>query len=159
MNSLQLPDILYTLRIFFFRYDFFYSISPQYFQMKSLPQFLFMIALASCSLQAQDVVVHSHNDKPRSTTIISNHKEKAQLVKSLKDKHEQIPLHATPIGSFLNVSHKLPKNSTYQIYEDKGVELLVGRLTVNGVIPVKSLSKGTNKLHINDKPVLWFIKK
>jgi hypothetical protein len=159
MNSLQLPDILYTLRIFFFRCDFFYSISPQYFQMKSLPQFLFMIVLASCSLQAQDVVVHSHNDKPRSTTIISNHKEKAQLVKSLKDKHEQIPLHATPIGSFLNVSHKLPKNSTYQIYDDKGVEFLVGRLTVNGVIPVKSLSKGTYKLHINDKPVLWFIKK
>lgn len=149
MNSLQLPDILYTLRIFFFRCDFFYSISPQYFQMKSLPQFLFMIALASCSLQAQDVVVHSHNDKPRSTTIISNHKEKAQLVKSLRDKHEQIPLHATPIGSFLNVSHKLPKNSTYQIYDDKGVEFLVGRLTVNGVSKRKVIWHYWEKSNIN----------
>ena len=149
MNSLQLPDILYTLRIFFFRCDFFYSISPQYFQMKSLLQFLFMIALASCSLQAQDVVVHSHNDKPRLTTIISNHKEKAQLVKSLRDKHEQIPLHATPIGSFLNVSHKLPKNSIYQIYDDKGVEFLVGRLTVNGVSKRKVIWHYWEKSNIN----------
>lgn len=117
--------------------------------MKSLPQFLFMIALASCSLQAQDVVVHSHNDKPSSTTIISNHKEKAQLVKSLKDKHEQIPLHATPIGSFLNVSHKLPKNSTYQIYDDKGVEFLVGRLTVNGVSKRKVIWHYWEKSNIN----------
>ena len=76
-----------------------------------------------------------------------------------KSKHNQIPLHATPVDNFLNVSHKLPKNSSYQIYDDKGVQFLVGRLTVNGVIPVKSLSKGTYKLHLNDKPILWFIKK
>lgn len=128
--------------------------------MKSLPLFLFMIALASYSLQAQDVVVYSHNEKPyKLSTKTSNEKEETPRVKPLKNKHDHIPLHATPVGNFLNVSHKLPKNSSYQIYNDKGVQFLVGRLTVNGIIPVKNLSKGTYKLHINDKPILWFIKK
>ena len=128
--------------------------------MKSLPLFLFMIALASYSLQAQDVVVYTHYEKPhKSSTKTYDEKEETPFVKPFKDKHSQIPLHATPVGNFLNVSHKLPKNSSYQIYDDKGVQFLMGRLTVNGVIPVKSLSKGTYKLHINDKPVLWFIKK
>ncbi|MCH1471207.1 MAG: hypothetical protein L7T85_01360 [Flavobacteriaceae bacterium] len=128
--------------------------------MKSLPLFLFMIAFASYSLQAQDVVVYTNHKNPyKSSTKTSNEKEKARLAKPLKDKHDQIPLHATPVGNFLNVSHKLPKNSSYKIYDDKGVQFLVGRLTVNGVIPVKNLSKGTYKLHINDKPLVWFIKK
>lgn len=128
--------------------------------MKSLALFLFMIALASYSLQAQDVVVYSHHENPyKSSTKTSDEKKESRLVKPSKDKHNQIPLHATPVGNFLNVSHKLPKNSSYQIYDDKGVQFLVGLLTVNGVIPVKSLSKGTYKLHLNDKPILWFIKK
>lgn len=128
--------------------------------MKSLALFLFMIALASPSLQAQDVVVFTHYENQyKSSTKTSDDKKEARLIKPSKDKHDQIPLHATPVGNFLNVSHKLPKNSSYQIYDNKGVQLLVGRLTVNGVIPVKSLSKGTYKLHINDKPILWFIKK
>ena len=128
--------------------------------MKSLALFLFMIALASYSLQAQDVVVYSHHENPyKSSTKTSDEKKESRLVKPSKDKHNQIPLHATPVGNFLNVSHKLPKNSSYKIYDDKGVQFLVGRLTVNGVIPVKSLSKGTYKLHLNDKPILWFIKK
>lgn len=128
--------------------------------MKSLPLFLFMIALASYSLQAQDVVVYSHYKKPyKSTTKTSDEKEKVPTVKPLKDKHDQIPLHASPVGNFLNISHKLPKNSTYRVYNEKGVQLLIGRLTANGVIPVKSLLKGTYKLHINDKPILWFTKK
>ena len=119
-----------------------------------------MIALASYSLQAQDVVVYSHHENPyKSSTKTSDEKKESRLVKPSKDKHNQIPLHATPVGNFLNVSHKLPKNSSYQIYDDKGVQFLVGRLTVNGVIPVKSLSNGTYKLHLNDKPILWFIKK
>lgn len=119
-----------------------------------------MIALASYSLQAQDVVVYTHYEiLYKSSTKTSDEKEKALPTKPLKDKHDQIPLHATPVGNFLNVSHKLPKNSSYKIYDDKGVQFLVGRLTVNGVIPVKSLSKGTYKLHLNDKPILWFIKK
>jgi hypothetical protein len=119
--------------------------------MKSLALFLFMIALASYSLQAQDVVVYSHHENPyKSSTKTSDEKKESQLVKPSKDKHNQIPLHATPVGNFLNVSHKLPKNSSYQIYDDKGVQFLVGRMTVNGVIPVKSLSKGTYKLHLND---------
>ena len=128
--------------------------------MKSLALFLFMIALASYSLQAQDVVVYSRHENPyKSSTKTSDEKKESRLVKPSKDKHNQIPLHATPVGNFLNVSHKLPKNSSYQIYDDKGVQFLVGLLTVNGVIPVKSLSKGTYKLHLNDKPILWFIKK
>lgn len=119
-----------------------------------------MIALASYSLQAQDVVVYSRHENPyKSSTKTSDEKKESRLVKPSKDKHNQIPLHATPVGNFLNVSHKLPKNSSYQIYDDKGVQFLVGRLTVNGVIPAKSLSKGTYKLHLNDKPILWFIKK
>jgi len=119
-----------------------------------------MIALASYSLQAQDVVVYSHHENPyKSSTKTSDEKKESRLVKPSKDKHDQIPLHATPVGNFLNVSHKLPKNSSYKIYDDKGVQFLMGRLTVNGVIPVKSLSKGTYKLHLNDKPILWFIKK
>ena len=119
-----------------------------------------MIALASYSLQAQDVVVYSHYKKPyKSTKKTSDEKEKVPTVKPLKDKHDQIPLHASPVGNFLNISHKLPKNSTYRVYNEKGVQLLVGRLTANGVIPVKSLLKGTYKLHINDKPILWFTKK
>ena len=128
--------------------------------MKSLALFLFMSALASYSLQAQDVVVYSHHENPyKSSTKTSDEKKESQLVKPSKDKHNQIPLHANPVGNLLNVSHKLPKNSSYQIYDDKGVQFLVGRMTVNGVIPVKSLSKGTYKLHLNDKPILWFIKK
>ena len=119
-----------------------------------------MIALASYSLQAQDVIVYTHYESPyKSSTKTSDEKEEALPTKPSKDKHDQIPLHATPVGNFLNVSHKLPKNSSYKIYDDKGVQFLVSRLTVNGVIPVKSLSKGTYKLHLNDKPILWFIKK
>ena len=128
--------------------------------MKSLPLFLFMIVLASYSLQAQDVIVYTHHENPyKSSTKTSDEKEEALPTKPSKDKHDQIPLHATPVGNFLNVSHKLPKNSSYQIYDDKGVRFLMGRLTANGVIQVKSLSKGTYKLHFNDKPILWFIKK
>lgn len=119
-----------------------------------------MIAFASYSLQAQDVVVYTHHKNPyKSSTKTSDEKEKARLVKPSKDKHEQIPLHPTPVGNFLNVSHKLPKNTTYKVFDDKGLQFLVGRLTTNGVISVKSLSEGTYKLHINDKPILWFIKK
>lgn len=119
-----------------------------------------MIALASHSLQVQDVVVYTHYENPyKSSTKTSDEKEEALPNKPSKDKHDQIPLHATPVGDFLNVSHKLPKNSSYKIYDDKGVQFLVGRQTVNRVIPVKSLSKGTYKLHLNDKPILWFIKK
>jgi hypothetical protein len=118
-----------------------------------------MIALASYSLQAQDIVVYAHSEKPhKSTTKTFNEKEETSRIKHLKGKHDEISWHATPVGNFLNISHKLPKNSSYQVYDDKGVQLLVGRLTVNGVISVKSLSKGTYKLHINDKPILWFIK-
>ena len=128
--------------------------------MKSLALFLFMIALASYSLQAQDVVVYSHHENPyKSSTKTSDDKKEARLVKPSKDKHNQIPLHATPVGNFLNVSHKLPKNTTYKVFDDKGLQFLVCRLTTNGVISVKSLSEGTYKLHINDKPILWFIKK
>lgn len=126
--------------------------------MKLLP--LFMIALASYSLQAQDVIVYAHNENPYKSSIKTyDEKEETPFVKPFKDKQNQIPLHTIAVGDFLNVSHKLPKNSSFQIYNDQGVRSLVGRLTVNGVIPVKSLSKGTYKLHINDKPVLWFIKK
>lgn len=118
-----------------------------------------MIAFASYSLQAQDVVVYTHYESPNKSSIkTSDEKKEARLVKPSKDKHDKTPLHATPVGNFLNVSHKLPKNSSYKIFDDKGVQFLVGRLTVNGVIPVKSLSKGTYKLHLNDKPILWFIK-
>lgn len=128
--------------------------------MKSLPLILFMIALASYSLQAQDVVVYTHHENPyKSSTKTSDEKKEARLVKPSKDKHDQIPLHATPVGNFLNVSHKLPKNSTYQVYDDKGKQFLYGRLTTNGVIPVKNLSKGTYKLHLNHQPILWLIKK
>lgn len=84
--------------------------------MKSLALFLFMIALASYSLQAQDVIVYNHHENPYKSSIkTSNEKEKVRLAKPLKDKHDQIPLHATPVGNFLNISHKLPKNSSYQI--------------------------------------------
>jgi hypothetical protein len=86
-------------------------------------------------------------------------KEETPIVKPFRVNHNQIPQHPMPVGNFLNISHKLPKNSSYQIYDDKGVRFLMGRLTVNGVIQVKSLSKGTYKLHFNDKPILWFIKK
>ena len=128
--------------------------------MKSLPLFLFMIVLASYSLQAQDVIVYTHNENPYKSSIKTyDEKEETPFVKSFKDKQNQIPLHTIPVGDFLNVSHKLPKNSSYQIYDDKGVRFLMGRLTANGVIQVKSLSKGTYKLHFNDKPILWFIKK
>ena len=119
-----------------------------------------MIALVSSSLQAQNVVVYTHHENPhKSSTKTFDEKKEARLIKPSKDKHDQIPLHATPVGNFLNISHKLPKNSSYQIYDDKGVQLLVGRLTVNGVIPVKSLSKGTYRLHLNDEAIFWFIKK
>lgn len=85
-----------------------------------------MIALASYSLQAQDVVVYTHYENPyKSSTKTSDEKEEARLVNPSKDKHDQIPLHATTVGNFLNVSHKLPKNSSYQIYYNKGVQLLV----------------------------------
>ncbi|MGB2387155.1 MAG: hypothetical protein ACPH8A_08125 [Flavobacteriaceae bacterium] len=128
--------------------------------MKSLSLFLFMIAFASYSLQAQDVNVYTHYENPyKSSTKTSDEKEEALPTKPSKDKHDQIPLHATPVGNFLNVSHKLPKNSTYQVYDDKGKQFLYGRLTTNGVIPVKNLSKGTYKLHLNHQPILWFIKK
>lgn len=128
--------------------------------MKSSALFLFIIALVPSSLKAQDVIVYTHYENPyKSSTKTSNEKEKARLAEPLKDKHDQIPVHATPVGNFLNISHKLPKNSSYQIYDDKGVWFLMGRLTVNGVIPVKNLSKGTYKLHLNDKPIFWFIKK
>ena len=119
-----------------------------------------MIALASYSLQAQDVVVYTHYENPyKSSTKTSDEKEEARLVNPSKDKHDQIPLHATTVGNFLNVSHKLPKNTTYEVFDDKDLQFLVGRLTTNGVISVKSLSEGTYNLHINDKPILWFIKK
>ena len=119
-----------------------------------------MIAFASYSLQAQDVIVYTHYENPyKSSTKTSDEKVEALPTKPSKDKHDQIPLHASPVGNFLNISHKLPKNSTYRVYNEKGVQLLAGRLTANGVIPVKSLLKGTYKLHINDKPILWFTKK
>lgn len=119
-----------------------------------------MIALASYSLQAQDVIVYAHHKNPyKSATKTSSEKEEGLPTEPSKDKQDQIPLYAKPVGNFLNVSHKLPKNSSYQIYDDKGKQFLVGRLTVNGVIQVKSLSKGTYKLHLNDKPILCFIKK
>jgi len=119
-----------------------------------------MIALVSSSLQAQDVLVYTHQENPyKSSTKTYDEKEETSIVKPFKDNHNQIPLHANPVGNFLNVSHKLPKKSSYQIYDDKGVQFLMGRLTVNGVIPAKNLSKGTYKLHINHKPILWFIKK
>lgn len=129
--------------------------------MKSLPLILFMIALASYSLQAQDVVVYTHYERPyKSTTKPSNEIKEVHHTKPVKDsKPNQLPLHATPVGNFLNVSHKLSKNSTYQVYDDKGKQFLYGRLTANGVIPVKNLSKGTYKLHLNHQPILWFIKK
>ena len=58
-----------------------------------------MIAFASYSLQAQDVVVYTHHKNPyKSSTKTSNEKEKARLAKPLKDKHDQIPLHATPVN-------------------------------------------------------------
>jgi hypothetical protein len=128
--------------------------------MKSLALFLFMIALVSSSLQAQDVIVYTHHESPyKSSTKTYAEKEETPIVKPFKVNHNQIPQHPMPVGNFLNISHKLPKNSSYQIYDDKGVRFLMGRLTVNGVIQVKSLSKGTYKLHFNDKPILWFIKK
>ena len=128
--------------------------------MKSLALFLFMIALVSSSLQAQDVIVYTHHESPyKSSTKTYAEKEETPIVKPFKVNHNQIPQHPMPVGNFLNISHKLPKNSSYQIYDDKGVRFLMGRLTVNGVIQVKSLSKGTYKLHFNYKPILWFIKK
>ena len=128
--------------------------------MKSLPQFLFMIALASYSLQAQDVVVYTHHEDPyKSSTKAYDEIGKTPIIKPFTGKHNQIPLHATPIGSYLNINHKLPRNSSYQIYDEKGAKLVVGQLTVNGVIPVKGLSRGAYKLHLNDKPIFRFIKK
>lgn len=75
-----------------------------------------------------------------------------------KNKMDQTRIHASPIGNFLNLNHQYSKNSFYQIFNDKGVPFLAGRLTANGVIKVKSLSKGIYQLQINNKPILWFVK-
>ena len=127
--------------------------------MKPLPLLLFMATLATLSLQAQDVVVYSYNKGTHeSTTSPSDDDKKLPLVESQKNKNDQTPLYTEPIGNFLNISHLYPKNSRYQVFDDKGVRFLEGRLTANGVIKVTSLSKGTYKLYINKKPVIWFKK-
>ena len=118
-----------------------------------------MIAFASYPLQAQDVIVYTHYENPyKSSTKTSDEKEEALPTKPSERQTRSNSATCYPVGNFLNVNHKLPKNSSKKIYDDKGVQFLVGRLTVNGVIPVKSLSKRTYKLHLNDKPILWFIK-
>ena len=128
MNNLHYPNILFTQRICLFRCNSIYSTSLNSIQMKSLSLLLlFMITLASYSLQAQDVVVYAHHENPYKSSIkTSDEKEEALPNKPSKDKHDQIPLYATPVGNFLNVNHKLPKNSSYKIYDDKGVQFLVG---------------------------------
>ncbi|MFL2596221.1 MAG: hypothetical protein ACJ0P9_06020 [Flavobacteriaceae bacterium] len=127
--------------------------------MKPLPLLLFMVALATHSLQAQDVVVYAYNENlniPVVKPFVD--KETSDRVTLEKYDNDQTPIFTEPIGNFLNISHLYPKNSRYQIFNDKGVRFLEGRLTANGVIKVTSLLKGSYKLYINHKPVIWFIK-
>ena len=118
-----------------------------------------MVAFATHSLQAQNVVFYAYNEN-LNTPIIKpfGDREISHSVTLEKNDNDQIPLHTQPIDNFLNISHLYPKNSRYQIFNDKGVRLLEGRLTANGVIKVTSLSKGSYKLYINRKPIIWFIK-
>ena len=127
--------------------------------MKPMPLLLLMVALATHSIQAQDVVVYAYNENLNYPVIKPfGDKEKSQSVTLDINDNDQTPLHTQPIGNFLNISHLYPKNSRYQIFNDKGVQFLEGRLTANGVIKVTSLSKGSYKLYINRKPIIWFIK-
>ena len=118
-----------------------------------------MVAFATHSLQAQDVVVYAYNEN-LNTPIIKpfGDKETSHRIELEKNDNNQIPLHTQPIGNFLNISHLYPKNSRYQIFDYKDVQFLEGRLTANGVIKVTSLLKGSYKLYINHKPIIWFIK-
>lgn len=127
--------------------------------MKPMPLLLLMVALATHSIQAQDVVVYAYNENLNNPVIKPfGDREISHRVTLEKNDNDQIPLHTEPIGNFLNISHLYPKNPRYQIFNDKGVRLLEGRLTANGVIKVTSLSKGSYKLYINRKPIIWFIK-
>ena len=127
--------------------------------MKPLPLLLFMVAFATHSLQAQDVVVYAYNEILNTPVVKPfDDKETSHLIALEKNDNDQTPNFTQPIGNFLNICHLYPKNSRYQIFNDKGVRLLEGRLTANGVIKVTSLSKGSYKLYINRKPIIWFIK-
>ena len=127
--------------------------------MKPLPLLLFMVAFATHSLQAQDVFVYAYNENLNIPVVKPFYnKETSDRVTLEKYDNDQTPLFNEPIGNFLNISHLYPKNSRYQIFNDKGIRFLEGRLTANGVINVTSLSKGNYKLYINRKPIIWFIK-
>ena len=118
-----------------------------------------MVAFATHSLQAQDVVVYAYNENlniPVVKPFVD--KETSDRVILEKYDNDQTPIFTEPIGNFLNISHLYPKNSRYQIFDDKDVQFLEGRLTANGVIKVTSLLKGSYKLYINHKPIIWFIK-
>ena len=127
--------------------------------MKPMPLLLLMVALATHSIQAQDVVVYAYNEILNTPVVKPfDDKETYHLIALEKNDNDQTPNFTQPIGNFLNICHLYPKNSRYQIFNDKGVRLLEGRLTANGVIKVTSLSKGSYKLYINRKPIIWFIK-
>lgn len=127
--------------------------------MKLLPLLFYCITSASIALHAQNVIAYSHHEKLyQSIGNTPTETVKYAVEKPITNKMDQTRIHTSPIGNFLNLSHQYPKNSFYQILNDKGVPFLTGRLTANGVIKVKSLSKGTYQLQINNKPILRFVK-
>lgn len=127
--------------------------------MKLSPLLFYCITSASIALHAQSVIAYSHDENLyKSTGSPPGETAKIFAEKPIKNKMDQTRIHASPIGNFLNLNHQYSKNSFYQIFNDKGVPFLAGRLTANGVIKVKSLSKGIYQLQINNKPILWFVK-
>ncbi len=110
--------------------------------MKLLPLLLYCITSASIALHAQNVIAYSHHEKLyQSIGNTPTETVKYAVEKPITNKMDQTRIHTSPIGNFLNLSHQYPKNSFYQILNDKGVPFLTGRLTLTALLKLKVFQK------------------
>ena len=72
--------------------------------MKPMPLLLLMVALATHSIQAQDVVVYAYNENLNNPVIKPfGDREISHRVTLEKNDNDQTPNFTQPIGNFLNI--------------------------------------------------------